>query len=449
MLDTLLAGYDSAVPRYTSYPTAPHFHPGVGADAYSARLATLDPRQPASIYLHVPFCEKLCWYCGCNTKITARYATVAAFANMLANELALVASFVPGRLSVAHVHWGGGTPTMLAPADFAKLDDQLRRNFDVAGDAEIAIEIDPRVLSVEMAHMLAMRGVSRASLGVQDFDPAVQAAINRVQSYEATKRAVDLLREAGIDRINFDLIYGLPRQTTASVVATIDRAAALRPDRLAVYGYAHVPWLKKHQRLIDETTLPDARARWNQSQAMATQLEEHGYVAIGLDHFARPADPMAIAAGSGALRRNFQGYTTDGATTLLGMGPSSIGAFADAYVQNNSEMRAWRAAIDGGALATRRGVVLSADDRLRRAAIERIMCDDVVDLALVAQMRGFGARYFAPEMAALAPLAADGLLRVDDTRILLTPLGRRLRRAIAAKFDRYLGAAPTRHSRAV
>ena len=449
MLDILLRRYDSRIPRYTSYPTAPHFHPGVDADAYAARLAALDPRQPASIYLHVPFCERLCWYCGCNTKIVARYAPVAAFAETLADETALVASFVPGRLRVSHVHWGGGTPTMLTPGDFAKLNDRLRQTFDVASNAEIAVEIDPRALSAEMARTLSACGINRASLGVQDFDPAVQAAINRVQPYEATKRVVELLRGAGIGRINFDLIYGLPRQTAAGAVATVDQAVELSPDRLAVFGYAHVPWLKKHQRLIDEATLPDVRARWDQSQAMASRLKEHGYAAIGLDHFARPADPMALAANAGALRRNFQGYTTDGATILLALGPSSIGAFADAYVQNSSETRAWRAAIGGGALATSRGVVLNAEDRLRRAAIERIMCDDVVDMAIVATKHGFGARYFAPELAALAPLVADGLLRVDGRRILLTPLGRKLRRAVAACFDRYLGNDESRHSRAV
>jgi len=445
----LIRRFDLRLPRYTSYPTAPYFHPGVDAEVYSARLSRLDAERAVSLYLHVPFCEKLCWYCACNTKIVARYAPVAAFVETLAREIALVASHASGRLSVAHVHWGGGTPTMLTPVDFAELSDHLRRQFDVAGDAEIAIEIDPRTLSADMARTLAACGVNRASLGVQDFDPAVQAAINRMQPYDVTKQAVESLRKVGIDRINFDLIYGLPQQTTAGVIATVDGAVELAPDRLAVFGYAHVPWMKKHQRMIDETTLPDARARWDQSQAMARRLEEHGYVAIGLDHFARPDDAMTIHAREGTLRRNFQGYTTDRAEALLGFGPSSIGAFADAYVQNAGETRAWHQAIGAGALATRRGVVLDADDRLRRAAIERIMCDDAVDMAVVATTHGFGARYFAPEIAALAPLAADGLLRIDGARVLLTPLGRKLRRAVAATFDRYLGIDQSRHASAV
>ena len=449
MTPELLARYDLRIPRYTSYPTAPHFHPGVGPTQYGARLAALDPEKPLSIYLHVPFCEKLCWYCGCNTKIVARYDPVAAFRDHLVREINLVAGYLSGRFRVSHVHWGGGTPTILAADDFLALSNELRRLFEIGDDAEIAVEIDPRTLSETTVGALAAAGVNRASLGVQDFDIAVQRAVNRIQPYAITAQVVEWLRSAGISSLNFDLMYGLPLQTEESVVVTVDQAVTLRPDRVAVFGYAHVPWMKRHQRLLEERQLPDTATRWRQAEATSQRLIEHGYEAIGLDHFARPDDSMALAAREGRLRRNFQGYTTDQADTLIAFGPSAIGALPDAYVQNATDIRSWREAVIRGQLATRRGFTVDSDDLMRREIIERIMCDDTLDVAAIAWRYGLDTPPFGAEQDLLLALAADGLIGLDGWTIALRPLGRPLRRAVAAAFDRYLGQGEARHAKAV
>jgi oxygen-independent coproporphyrinogen-3 oxidase len=448
MTPELIAKYDSRVPRYTSYPTAPHFTPAVGADAYRQWLGALD-RGPLSLYLHVPFCEKLCWYCGCHTRVISRYRPLAIYLDLLEREIDLVAEALPRRLEVTHVHWGGGTPTMVAGADFRRLTERLRRRFTVLDDAEMAVEMDPRGVTAETVADLAAAGVNRVSLGVQDFDAAVQRAVNRVQPFEMTARVVDWLRAAGIDRLNLDLMYGLPQQTVAAVERTVALAMRLEPQRVAQFGYAHVPWMKRHQRLIDEATLPGPEERWRQAAAGAARLEEAGFVAIGLDHFARPDDPLAVAQRAGTLRRNFQGYTTDRADALIGLGASSIGALPQGYVQNAPDMPTWRRAVEAGTLATVRGIALDDDDRLRRAVIERLMCDLAVDLDRLCRHHGANPGTFEAARAALAAMQRDGLVRIAGDRIAVTEVGRPLVRSVCAAFDRYLSHGEARHARAV
>jgi oxygen-independent coproporphyrinogen-3 oxidase len=438
----LLAKYDRPVPRYTSYPTAPHFHVGIGSDDYRSWLAELPSDARLSLYLHVPFCQELCWYCGCHTTVARRYQPVAEYQSLLLDELNLVYEALGGRRPVGHIHFGGGTPTMLAPDDLRDLGERLHDQFEVLADAEFAVEIDPRRLTRETVAALAAIGVNRASLGVQDVNPEVQRAINRWQPFAVVERAVDWLRAAGILGINFDLMYGLPQQTTDLVRASVDAALTLRPARLALFGYAHVPWMKRHQRLIDEASLPAGGERAAQFEVAATRLRQAGYVAIGIDHFALPDDSLAVALKEHRLHRNFQGYTTDDAAALLGFGASAIGGLPQGYVQNAVPLPQYREAIREGRLATARGIRLTEEDRRRRAIIERLMCDFVVDL-------NGSASELAAELEALGPFQADGLLALEDRLIRIKPEGRPLVRAICAVFDAYLERNLARHSRAV
>jgi oxygen-independent coproporphyrinogen-3 oxidase len=449
MEQILLERYAGAVPRYTSYPTAPHFTPEVGEGTFRDWLARLSPGSPVSLYLHVPFCREMCWYCGCHTKVVRRPEPVAEYARDLRREIELVAEAIPGRIRVASIHWGGGTPTLLSERDFSALMDDLRGRFQITGETEVAVEIDPRDLDEKTATMLAAAGVDRASLGVQDFDRQVQEAVNRVQPYEVTARSVELLRRAGIEAINFDLMYGLPRQTVAGVVRSAELAAGLAPDRIALFGYAHVPWMKKHQRLIDEAALPDPLQRAQQFEAAAACLLRLGFEQIGLDHFARPEDPLSVALKCGRLRRNFQGYTSDSADTLIGLGVSAISSLSEGYAQNEAAAGRYAAAIRDGRLATARGIRLKCDDYLRRAVIERLMCDGEVDLDTVRRDFGMLAMSFDSELAALRPMVSDGLVRLDGERIRVTPAGKPFVRVAAAAFDRYFRSAAARHSQAI
>ncbi len=376
----LLKYLERRIPRYTSYPTAAEFDANVGAETYRRWLAALPAGAAVSIYLHVPFCTELCLYCGCHTAAVRSYSPVAAYAELLQSEIAMVGALLD-RLQATHVHWGGGSPTMLQPRDLLRIMTTLRANFTVAADAEIAIEIDPRTITRDHVAAIKDAGICRASLGVQDFEPRVQLAIHRQQSFEQTARLVDWLRDAGIASINLDLIYGLPYQTVATVEATVSRTLALEPDRLALFGYAHVPWLKRHQKLLPEHALPDTAERFAQSAAAADVLISAGYQRIGLDHFARSDDLLARRQREGRLHRNFQGYTTDESSCLIGFGTSAIGALPDGYVQNTATTAAYRDAIGNGRLATVRGRALTGEDRTRRDIIERLMCDLRVDLA--------------------------------------------------------------------
>jgi oxygen-independent coproporphyrinogen III oxidase len=441
--------YDLRVPRYTSYPTAPHFTPAVSGDVYRGWLGALDPASTLSLYFHIPFCDSMCWFCGCYTKVVNRYEPVQGYLRVLHDEIELVAAALPATFATGHLHWGGGSPTILKPEDWLGILDHLRRRFDIAADAEVAVELDPRDTTREYIGALADAGVTRASIGVQDFHADVQAAINRTQPFEVVERVCVWLREYGIDDINLDLMYGLPRQTTQRVVAMIDKAHRLRPSRLALFGYAHVPWMKTHQRMINEAELPDAAERWRQFAAASARLQALGYRGIGLDHFARSDDPLAEAQQQGALRRNFQGYTTDAAPILLGFGASAIGSLPQGYVQNVAPLKDYAEAVAAGRLPTARGVTLSADDRLRGAVIERLMCDLRVDLGALCADHGAKVTELADSIGRLEPLIADNLVVVDGNRVMMTEKGRPLVRLAAAAFDAYLEQGEKKHSRAV
>jgi oxygen-independent coproporphyrinogen-3 oxidase len=437
----LIARYDGRVPRYTSYPTVPHFRPDTGAEIYAQWLAELPVVEPVSLYIHVPFCDRLCLYCGCTTSVVRQERPKRAYAQLLARELELVAGHLGRRAIVTQVHWGGGTPTAL-PADcLNSLMEHIRALFYVPPGAEIAVEIDPTALTQQSLDALAAMGLTRASLGVQDFDPGVQAAIGRHQSFAETQACAAALRGLGITSLNLDLIYGLPRQTAESVARTARQALALKADRIAVFGYAHVPWMKRHQGLIPEETLPGSVERFAQAQVMRAVLVEGGYTQVGLDHFALPGDAMAVAARERQLQRGFQGYSADATGVLIGVGASAIGTLPQGYMQNEATVPAYASAIGQGRLATARGVALTPDDRLRRETIARVMCDLAADVP--AALR--------EDAAKLQEFAADGLVDWDGTRILVTERGRPFLRNIAAVFDAYLRHTcdTPRHAQAV
>jgi oxygen-independent coproporphyrinogen-3 oxidase len=445
----LLERYDKRVPRYTSYPTAPHFHPGINAAVYGRWLRSVGVETPLSLYFHVPFCHEMCWYCGCHTKVVRRYEPIGEYAATMADEVTLIGGMLETRPPVTHMHWGGGTPTILSAEDLEHLMEKIRVGFNVAPDAEIAVEMDPRTMTEDRVRALARAGVNRASLGVQDFNDSVQKAINRIQPYEMTAQVVEWLRAAGIEAINFDLMYGLPYQTVDDVHRTVDLAAKLRPDRVAVFGYAHVPWMKTHQKMIPDESLPDAWQRFEQAEAAAERLAERGYRRIGLDHYALETDSMTGALDEGRLHRNFQGYTTDEARALIGFGASSIGALPQGYVQNAVPLRAWAKAVRNGQPAVDKGIALNNDDRLRRDIIERLMCDMAVDLSVESARYAETADTFRNEIEMLEPMIADGIATIEGDRISITESGRPLMRAVCALFDSYLDSGVGRHSKAV
>lgn len=442
--DIILKFADKRLPRYTSYPTAPNFSPAITAANYQAWLAALDPDNPVSLYLHVPFCRDMCWYCGCNTKATRRTEPVEQFADSLLEEIDLIASLLPARMKVSHIHWGGGSPTYLAPARFTEIMSRLCEGFDVTNDAEIAIEIDPRHMTAALAEAYRAAGVTRASLGVQTFDARVQAAINRLQDAETVGGAVDLLREADVNGLNFDLIYGLPFQTVENCRTSVREALRFSPDRLSVFGYAHVPHFKPHQKLIREADLPDASARLAQATAIAEELEEAGYVSIGLDHYAKADDPLAVAFAHKRLHRNFQGYTTDNASAILGFGPSAIGWLPQGYVQNTPATAEWERRVLAGEAPIARGCALTAQDRFRRDIIETLMCHLEADVAAISAKHGLA----APEPD-LSSFLNEGIVAKENARLRVHEDYRPLVRNVAAAFDAYLPASTAKHSLAV
>ncbi len=446
------------VPRYTSYPTAPHFHDGVTARTYSDWLGAITPQDTLSLYLHVPYCKELCHYCGCHTKATRQEAPLKAYAATLGKEIGLVARHLTNAGPIRHIHWGGGTPSLLPRQSLIDLTGLMRVLFDFAPDVEHAIELDPRLVSAQLAETLAMIGVNRASLGVQDFDLDVQKAIGRVQPYEVVAKATGHLRAAGLTSLNFDLMYGLPGQSAATILDTVDKTLSLAPGRIALFGYAHVPWMRKHQRLIDEAALPNAAERLELADLARAELQKAGYVAIGLDHFARPDDSMAIALADGSLKRNFQGYTTDQGEQLVGFGVSSIGKLSKGYIQNMMDVGNWRRSIEAGELPVSKGLALSVDDRARGRIIEELMTNYACDLAPVCKTYGLSTHDLADAFSALEDLAADGLVRLDigandNARVQVTEAGRPYVRLAAAAFDAYLAASQAtgkaRHSAAV
>jgi oxygen-independent coproporphyrinogen-3 oxidase len=436
------------VPRYTSYPTAPHFSASIGADTYASWLGDLPKSDTLSLYLHVPFCEKICLYCGCNTKAVRRFESIDAYVERLSQEIDLVADRT-GCRRIVHLHWGGGTPSILGTGRLRNLVAQLDVRFDLSVLREHAFELDPRYVTKELAAVLADIGVTRASLGVQDLSAHVQNAIGRVQPFSVVQRAAETLREANIGEINVDLMYGLPNQSVQDIRRTVMLVHELKPQRLAVFGYAHVPWFKRHQKLLDESSLPAPAARIDQSMTAHETLVSLGYEPIGLDHYAAPADGLAVAARTRMLRRNFQGYTTDDAGALIGIGTSAIGQLPQGYVQNAPDTANYSRAITAGRFSTARGIALSIGDRVRGRIIEELMCHLDCDIGELQDQYNETRESFEQELEALGPFTADGLVRIDGSRVTVEEGGRPYLRLIASTFDAYLPNSHVRHSVAV
>ena len=439
---------ESRLPRYTSYPTAPRFSNNIGAGTYKDWLAIIPESDLVSLYLHVPFCRSMCWYCGCHTTITQKDAPILDYLTVLKQEIRLVAKAIGQRQEVSDIHFGGGTPTIMTPEEFLDLNATLTSAFGIRGTTELAVEIDPRTLTLEMSEALGEAGMTRASLGVQSFDPKVQEAINRIQSAEQTETALSNLRKAGARSINFDLIYGLPHQTVESAMETARMAAAMRPERFAVFGYAHVPAFKKHQRLIDTAALGDAYDRHAQAEAIAATLCEAGYRRIGLDHFALPEDQLSIAADRRALHRNFQGYTTDTASTLIGFGSSAIGRLAEGYAQNDVAIGRYANLISSGELATSKGYRLTSEDRVRAWIIERLMCDFQVDFSAMPNGFQLPDESFGIANVSLKALFEEGIVTWRGDVLSVDTEHRFLVRTVASCFDAYLGEKGRTHATA-
>ncbi len=438
-----------AVPRYTSYPTAPHFEKDFPDETYRGWLKALVAEEAVSLYVHIPFCKQMCWYCGCNMKLITRYKPVRSYINNLCAEIDLVAAQLPARMNVAHLHFGGGTPTAIEPDDLEKIVRKIEEHFIFFPDAERAIETDPRTITDEMIDRIGALGFTRASLGVQEFDPTVQAAINRIQPAALVQKTTEKLRAVGVKHINYDLIYGLPQQTEAALCKTVQDCIAMKPDRIVLFGYAHVPWMAKNQRMIDEAALPGAEERAMQARSSAQALSAGGYLPIGIDHFALPDDALAKAAKAGKLHRNFQGYTDDDARSLIGFGVTAIGRTPFGFVQNLTETGAWARAIIAGQLPVSKGHAMGVDDCLRAYVIERIMCDGTIDLDVAGQFFDVKGDWYEPEVGQLEILARDGLITRNGARITLTPAGSALARIVASIFDLYLRHDRARHSVAV
>ncbi|WP_019566222.1 oxygen-independent coproporphyrinogen III oxidase [Agrobacterium sp. 10MFCol1.1] len=445
----LLRKYSGAVPRYTSYPTAPHFHEGIDNGTYRRWLGELGHRNRISLYLHIPYCDRLCWFCACHTKHTLKYEPIAVYLEALRREIEAVGSLVSPDAVVSAVHFGGGSPTMLRPEDMVGLMDCLRRHFTFGLAPEISVEMDPNDLDESRYDALAVIGMTRASLGVQDFDDKVQKTINRIQTFEQTESVVDAVRARGVHSVNCDILYGLPFQTCETLQQTVDQIISLDPDRIALFGYAHVPWMKKHQSLIPEQALPDIAERYRQMTMAAEMLSKAGYRAIGIDHFAKPADTLSRAVETGELRRNFQGYTTDTADALIGLGASAIGRLPQGYVQNMVATGEYQRMVGEGGFAVLKGIELSDEDHLRSYVIERLMCDFSLDLGDLKRRFGRASHSISMEAQLFAGGDRDGVVRMDGDVFAVTEAGKPFVRHIAATFDAYLGSGRGRHSVAV
>ena len=440
----LLRRYDRPGPRYTSYPTAPQFHAGFG-ERELREVATASNGDPIprrlSLYVHVPFCESPCFYCGCNRIITRDKARGEAYLARLYREIALTAGLFDRDREVIQLHFGGGTPNFLSPAQLRDVVDTLRSHFRFsdAADRDISIELDPRFVDADDIAALGRIGFNRASFGVQDFDPAVQEAVNRIQSVEQTRAVIDACRGNGFRSVNVDLIYGLPNQTPDGFARTLDTVAQMRPDRVAVYGYAHMPHLFKPQKQLDASLLPSGETKLALLQLAIEKLTAAGYLYIGMDHFALPDDELALAQARGGLHRNFMGYTTHADSDLVGLGVSAISHIGDSFSQNPRDLPSWQAALDEGHLPVFRGMRMDADDVLRADLIQALMCSAEIPVRALERRYAIDfPAYFADAMAKLQPLEQDGLVRVEPDCISVTSRGRLLLRNIAMCFDRYL-----------
>jgi oxygen-independent coproporphyrinogen III oxidase len=441
----LLRKYGGNGPRYTSYPTADRFDETFDAAAYAHWLKnrTIGAfSRPLALYVHLPFCDTVCYYCACNKIITNNHAHSAKYLDYLEREIDLVARRMPGDRRVSRLHWGGGTPTFLSPEELERLMRAIRGSFALDPDGEIAIEIDPRKVSAERVALLARLGFNRVSIGAQDFDAAVQHAVNRMQTVAETRVVIDAARANGFRSVNLDLIYGLPKQTPAGFAETMERVIECDPDRIALYSYAHLPSMFKPQRQIMSADLPGPTVKLELMTLAIRRLEAAGYVYIGMDHFAKPGDDLAIAQRQGRLTRDFQGYSTGGDCDVVGLGVSAIGKVGPAYAQNAKKLDDYYARLDLGELPVARGIQLTADDLVRRAVIQALACH--FELAKESIEIGYLVdfdEYFADELERLEDLQEDGLVVVDDDWIRVTPRGRLLVRAVCMVFDRYLRVA--------
>lgn len=436
----LVAAHDRPGPRYTSYPTAVEFHTGVGEAEARARLDAADRRagEPLSLYVHLPFCEHRCLFCGCNVIITSNKARTRPYLDLVAREAELVAGLLPGRRALSQLHLGGGTPTYNAPADLARLVRRLLALFPARPDAELAVEADPRVTTPEHLDALGELGFNRISLGVQDFSPSVQEAIERHQSPEQTAAVIERARARGFRGVNLDLIYGLPFQTPESFEASVRTALSLRPDRAAVYSYAYVPWKGPHMKDIDPATLPPAELKLELGAIARELFLEAGYEPIGMDHYAAPHDELAVARREGRLRRNFQGYTVLPASDVIGLGISAIGDVAGAYLQNTKKLSEYESFVPHGRLPVERGLVRSAEDELRREVIHELMCNFAIDVRAVEARHAIDFfEHFAPDLALLADEERQGLVSIGRERIAVEPVGELFVRNLAMCFDTY------------
>jgi oxygen-independent coproporphyrinogen-3 oxidase len=438
----LLRRFDVSGPRYTSYPTADRFVEAYTAETYVSWLQRRNVggiAKPLSLYVHIPFCNTICYYCACNKVITKNRAHSAKYIKYVCKEIAMQAAALEGTHEVVQLHWGGGTPTFLSHAEMRELMDCIRSHFNLAPNGEYSIEVDPRKVDAETIAVLAELGFNRMSVGVQDFDSAVQRAVNRVQSSGETALVINAARAQHFKSVSVDLIYGLPKQNVISFNQTLDRVLELQPDRISLYSYAHLPTLVKTQRQINEDELPTGDAKLQILQLAIRRFTEAGYVYIGMDHFAKPDDELAIAQRQGRLHRNFQGYSTHADADLMAFGVSAIGKVGSSYSQNVKSLDEYYDALDMGNLPIMRGIELTADDVLRRAIIQALMChfELSIESIAIAHLIDFNS-YFGPELEALREMEQAGLVRIEPQWITVEPRGRLLVRAIAMVFDRYL-----------
>lgn len=436
----LLARYDSPGPRYTSYPTAVEFHEGINAETYEERLAVAGrlEQEPLSVYVHLPFCEHRCLFCGCHVIISPDKEKALPYLGLLEGEIDLLAEKLPRRRTISQLHLGGGTPTYHSPAQLRRLIDHLRTHFSFTEGAEIAVEVDPRVTTGEHLETLGELGFNRISMGVQDFTPEVQSVVARVQPREMTQALIDKARSCGFAGINIDLIYGLPLQSPETFERTVEAVIEAGADRCAVYSFAYVPWIRGHQKRLDESLLPSRETKFALFALARERFLQAGYEPIGMDHFARPDDELARARREGTLRRNFQGYTVIPATDVIGLGISAIGDVHGLYVQNEKKLSRYQAAIEAGRLPVERGVDSSTDDLIRREVIHELMCNGVVRIPDIEKRFGIEfSSYFATDLEELRPHDAEGLVEIAPEQIRATPAGELFIRNLARCFDRY------------
>jgi oxygen-independent coproporphyrinogen-3 oxidase len=432
----LIRKYNVPAPRYTSYPPATRFAEMPAETVLERIRANYQSKRDLSLYFHLPFCQSLCWFCGCTTVITTKQEASANYLDYLDREIAFMAKMLNPKRKAAQLHFGGGTPTFLKPDEIRRLGQRIRSHFTYAQDIEAGVEIDPR--RVVRDHITALResGFNRASLGVQDFNPAVQKAIHRIQSKEETEQTIQWLREDGFISLNIDLIYGLPHQTVSSFEQTLNDVIKLKPDRFAVFNYAHVPWLKPAQNILK--ALPTPEVKLEMLKHTIEHLTSRGYVYIGMDHFARHNDELAVAQRNKTLQRNFQGYSTRGETDIYAFGMSSISQANDAYWQNQKELPKYYSALDSDQSPISKGYILTDDDKIRRQVIMRLMCDMSMDFVSLSEIIGVDfTRYFSAELNSLSDLEADGLIATNKHGLIVTELGRLLIRNIAVRFDAY------------